>query len=83
MTKNKMRKATNYRVIEYNDIDTEIVSEKYFPKHIYSFEDVINSLEGDLTRYDIDEGRFSKRGYFFNYCFGYWSYSCGEWIKHN
>lgn len=81
MTKNKMGKATNYKVIEYN-YKGNIIDEKYFPKHIYSFEDVVNSLNGDLTKYDIEQGRFSKRGLFWRIK-GYWTYSDNEWIKHN
>ena len=60
--KNKyIHRPTTFLVLEWNEEGSKLLNQEAYPIHLYSFDDVIKSLEGKEDRCDIYESRFSKK----------------------
>lgn len=79
----KLEKPTTWRVLLWDCNDENVLNEVAYPMHIYSFEDVVSKLEGNLSRYDIFLSRYSKRSGKLIDVGGYyvWNKILEEWIK--
>ena len=45
----KLEKPTTWRVLLWDCNDENVLNEVAYPMHIYSFEDVVSKLEGNLS----------------------------------
>lgn len=61
MSDKKKCKPTTYLVIFWNKTGSKEIKREIFPMHLYTFDDVIESLKGKEEISDIYEVRYWKR----------------------